>query len=64
MIPVSVNTPREKETKRKMGSRGTRAGAGEQFLLKDCRTEAHPKGVFYSQTPVVMMIVIMMLVTI
>ena len=46
------NTPPRKKTSRNIGFRSTKSGAGQQFLLRDCKARAHPKGVFISQTPV------------
>ena len=40
------NTPRENNTMRNIGLRSTESGAGEQFLLRDCKARARPKGVF------------------
>ena len=47
-----TSTPREKSTRRKIVVWSTKSWAGWQFLLKDCKARAHPKGVFVSQTPV------------
>ena len=48
----AVTTMPEKNTCREKSFQSTKSGAGEQFLLLDFRAAAHPKGVFFSQTPV------------
>ena len=47
------NTPPEKKTCEKIGFQSTKAGAGQQFLLLDCRARARIEGVFV-QTPVLL----------
>ena len=44
---------REKKTLGKRSLQSAKSGAGEQLLPLDCRAEAGLKGVFCSQTPVV-----------
>ena len=46
------NTPPEKNTCGKISFQSTKSGAGEQFLLQDCRARACAKGTLFSQTPV------------
>ena len=45
-------TPPEKKTCEHISLENTQSGAGEQFLLLDCRARACAKGVLISQTPV------------
>ena len=45
-------TPPENDTLGKVSLQSTKSGAGEQFLLLDCRAEARIKGSVCSQTPV------------
>ena len=47
-----MNISPEKNARRKIGFGSTKSGAGQQFLLKDCKAMARPKGVCFSQTPV------------
>ena len=49
MIPTSVkqNTPPEKKTPKIISFWSTRSGAGEQFLLLDCRAKARVEGVVF-----------------
>ena len=51
LLPVSVknDTPSEKKRRGKTGFQSTKAGAGEQFLLLDCRATARAEGVVFSQ---------------
>ena len=37
---------------RRRSLKNTESGAGEQFLLLDCRIRVSVKGLFFSQTPV------------
>ena len=46
------NTPRENDAHWNVSLQSTRSGAGEQFLLLDCRARACAEGLFFSQTPV------------
>ena len=46
------NTPPKKKTREVISFENAKSGAGEQFLLLDCRARACAKGVFISQTPV------------
>ena len=45
------NTPPERRTRRNTSFQNTKSGAGEQFLLQDCRAKADTKCVI-SQAPV------------
>ena len=44
------NTPPEKKALAEISFENTNSGAGEEFLLKDCRGDARLKGMFFSQT--------------
>ena len=44
------NTPSERTTRANFGFGKTKSGAGEQFLLFDCRAGACAEGVLISQT--------------
>ena len=57
-VPVSVskNTPPEKKTRGKISFKNTKSGAGEQFLLQDCKAKACRNVVLVHKTPVVSMI--------
>ena len=44
--------PPENTTHCNISFQSTKSGAGEQFLLLDCRARACAKGMFFSQTPV------------
>ena len=44
--------PPEKMTHWNGSLRSPKSGAGEQFLLRDCRAKAFTEAVFFSQTPV------------
>ena len=43
---LKKNTPPEKKTHGNISFKNTKSKAGEQFLLRDCKARAHPKGVF------------------
>ena len=49
---MKENTSRENNSHWNIGFQSTKSGAGEQFLLLDCRARACAKGVLFSQTPV------------
>ena len=46
------NTPPEKKTLGKISLKNTKSRAGKEFLPLVCRAKARPKGVCFSQTPV------------
>ena len=54
--PVSGKnkTPPEKKTRGKASFRSTSSGAGDEFLLQDCRGEAHSREVFFHRHRYVM----------
>ena len=56
------STPPEKTTLGKMSFQSTKSGAGEQFLLQDCRAKAHVKGVCCLYTPVVLLLLLLLLI--
>ena len=52
MYNDSTTTPPVRRTQRNVSFQRTNSGAGEQFLLQDCREKADTEGTFFSQTPV------------